>query len=767
MVADSSPGTPDRASERPAQRQRTAYAIPLLASAFVAATAAGASVTLTTDEPLFELLLHAMIGLGFLSSLIGLRLGWNVSFLGAIMMVWAFSAYAVRDATGSAFVGILYPLEVQGDNDMGLATFVAWFLVAFCFMQTQRENLVFVFVTGLATFGLMATRNLNPELLGAFLVFLLASVYCWGYDHFLRTAERTRRRLDWKRWARAHVSGAALVFSLATVGGLALGNALYYTTPRMHSGLGLHERIWNYAGAHVQGYFLFRRGFQIGSGPIRLSREAVMKVRADSAQLWRGRSYDHYNGRGWDRSDVSTCSVAREQDGSFDARALRPPGPPPSMAYGPDRRPQSEGRPYPHMGGPPMWQPLVAAENPTPPGTSDGFRLWRGEAFHGREFEHEFEVVRAQTAAVFAAPYPYRVRFHDAAGAIDPSRGRLSTDSYGSLQTSTVMQAGQRYTVWSKLPDFTPDDLRSAPNVKYSEKFRERYIDQVNIEVATELTGLVEQLTAQATTDFDRAAAIKSYLENTCLYTLNVPYTPRGRDPVVHFVKRSRRGACDLFASAMALMCRLAGIPARVATGFNIGQYDADEGAFIVRGTDAHAWSEVYFPRVGWVPFDLVAARTLESQNWLSLLQVGQWRLVLRGATRAFLWGVLVLSCAYFILSALVDPIQQLNGALRRWRVRRQPMQLLALDYERLLQVLSRRASVRSATGATPIEVLAAAASTRPAALTRELTRDLEGITRAFYALRYGSRRAPEQMARLRERIRSARQRLRRAKRPR
>ncbi|NSW54995.1 MAG: transglutaminase domain-containing protein [Armatimonadetes bacterium] len=777
-------------------RERAAYLLPLLLAAFVAAHAAAGAISITTNEPAYELVLHLLLTLAMICSYLGVRIGRSFAALGAVVMLVAFATYGLRFDQAMPFMPLIYPMEVLGDDEVSLAALCAWFLVGFCFMQNQRENLVFVFVPGLAVFGLMATRNLNPELLVSFMVFMSASVYCWGYDHFLRAAETAGRRLDWRHWARAHVSGAALVFVLAALGGLLVGNALYYATPRMYTGFGLQQRIWNYAGAHVQGYFLFRDGFEIGAGPIRLSQEPVLKVKADELHLWRGRVYDFYDGEGWERSDRSQLRVVKTEDDTFLLRTLvKPRGPagvsepivdqatgqsgpapepggpipmapmpgPPPMAGGPHQAPGAPGPspgvgPFgPGSGGPPMMPPTPAAP-PIPPPT------WTLAPLKGREFKQVFEVVGSSTVGLFGASFPERLKFGPPMGPVSPARrGGVATDSTGSIQTTSVMNVGQTYTVWSRIPDFTPDQLRAARRERYPREFRQRYIEQNSAEVATELSPLVKSITRGLTNDFDKARAIQDYLEKRCLYTLDVPFTPVGRDRVVYFVKSSRRGACDLFSSAMALMCRLAGIPARVATGFNRGEWSAQDQAIIVRGSDAHAWVEVYFGELGWVPFDLVAERTLETSSWASLLEMGQWRLAARRFLRVLLGGLVVAACIYLAATALVDPRTYLASAMGRWRRRRNPLALLAFEYEGLLRGIARRGHIRHWRPLTPLELIASVTQGTKWRSSPDLMAELERLTQNFYRLRYSSRRTSGQLLELRKDIRRLARALKRA----
>ena len=153
--------------------------------------------------------------------------------------------------------------------------------------------------------------------------------------------------MNWRLWARAHLSGAALVFATAGIGGVIAGNALYYTTPRFYAGMGFQPRVINYSGAQVSGYFLVRDAFQIGGGPIRLSQDPVLKVRADRPALWRGRVYDHYDGQGWSRSLAQSRRAKRAPDGTHLVRELQPAPDAPSFTLPPGTifRPGPPGRP--------------------------------------------------------------------------------------------------------------------------------------------------------------------------------------------------------------------------------------------------------------------------------------------------------------------------------------------------------------------------------------------------------------------------------------
>jgi hypothetical protein len=96
---------------------------------------------------------------------------------------------------------------------------------------------------------------------------------------------------------------------------------------------------------------------------------------------------------------------------------------------------------------------------------------------------------------------------------------------------------------------------------------------------------------------------VRSYLSqgHGFSYTQN---PPRSKVPLESFLFTDKVGYCQQFSGAMALLLRMGGIPARVASGFTPGTYDRNTRRWIVTDIDAHAWVEAWFPRYGWVRFD-------------------------------------------------------------------------------------------------------------------------------------------------------------------
>ena len=112
---------------------------------------------------------------------------------------------------------------------------------------------------------------------------------------------------------------------------------------------------------------------------------------------------------------------------------------------------------------------------------------------------------------------------------------------------------------------------------------------------------LARRLTDGQRSSYDAVKSVENYLQRDYTYSER---PPSQRYPLAAFLFEDRIGYCQQFSGAMTLMLRMAGIPARIASGFSPGSYNKDSGEYRVRDLDAHSWVEIYFTGIGWVPFD-------------------------------------------------------------------------------------------------------------------------------------------------------------------
>jgi transglutaminase-like putative cysteine protease len=153
-----------------------------------------------------------------------------------------------------------------------------------------------------------------------------------------------------------------------------------------------------------------------------------------------------------------------------------------------------------------------------------------------------------------------------------------------------------------------PDEsaLRAA-GTDYPDWIRSRYLQLPN-PFPGRVAALARDLTATYLTPYDQALAIQDYLRKEMHYSTTVGFPPPNRDVVDFFLFDSKVGFCDYYASAMVVLARAAGIPARYAMGYAPGIFDPAQGRFLVRESDSHAWPELFFPGIGWVEFEPTSA---------------------------------------------------------------------------------------------------------------------------------------------------------------
>ena len=174
-----------------------------------------------------------------------------------------------------------------------------------------------------------------------------------------------------------------------------------------------------------------------------------------------------------------------------------------------------------------------------------------------------------------------------------------------SIAGSRVVESGTTYTATSARPPGDPATLAAAGD-DYPAGVESRFT-QLPGSTPDRLSKFTGQLTEDARTPYETAVRIERWLEANKSYSLNVS-DPGGDTVASDFVFEMEEGYCEYFATGMVTMLRTQGVPARYAVGYSTGQ-STGENTYTVRGMNAHAWVEVYFPDVGWVQFDPTPGR--------------------------------------------------------------------------------------------------------------------------------------------------------------
>jgi protein-glutamine gamma-glutamyltransferase len=174
-------------------------------------------------------------------------------------------------------------------------------------------------------------------------------------------------------------------------------------------------------------------------------------------------------------------------------------------------------------------------------------------------------------------------------------RGQEHNDEVRLNHSSTIV-----YTVWSDVEPPAVDSMRSATGPLPAGY--DVYL-QLPPEITARTKDLALSITSKLDNNYDKAQAIVQWLGDNLSYTRELE-EPRKQEPVDFFLFTRKKGHCEYFATAFALLARAAGIPTRNVNGFLGGEWNGYDNYLAVRAGDAHSWAEVYFPSVGWVTFD-------------------------------------------------------------------------------------------------------------------------------------------------------------------
>lgn len=206
----------------------------------------------------------------------------------------------------------------------------------------------------------------------------------------------------------------------------------------------------------------------------------------------------------------------------------------------------------------------------------------------------EIRPERLISSTIFNVLYPANVE-------LDNEKIFINDDF--EMYASKIIDKNWSYNINIKLPLISEDMLRKAAT-EANEEIDNIYL-QLPKNIPDRLVNLVAQITYGKNNSYDKAKAIEAYMRSNYEYTLEPENVPVGRDFVDYFIFEGKEGYCTYFATSMAVMLRLAGIPSRYVEGFLVEPQDTVEnGTFKITDSDAHAWVEAYFGDYGWITFE-------------------------------------------------------------------------------------------------------------------------------------------------------------------
>jgi transglutaminase-like putative cysteine protease len=279
-------------------------------------------------------------------------------------------------------------------------------------------------------------------------------------------------------------------------------------------------------------------------GPVNLSQQRVMDVRAENGRYWRAMVFDQYGNSAWVSTHLATVNLnARDALFSGGSEYLRAEVTQTVTLYlNHQNILYAQAQPLRFS------VPIEARVGVDKMPASSGFDLTLARARHPLREGGTYTVVSAISVA-------------------DESSLRSDTTGYSEWITANYLQ----------LPNTLPERIRAK----------------------------AQAITAGFSNPYDKAVALEKYLRAYIRYDDQVSAPPPDMEAVEYVLFERPAGYCNYYASAMAVMARAVGIPARVVSGYTPGEYS--NGVFHIVEANAHSWVEVFFPHYGWIEFEPTA----------------------------------------------------------------------------------------------------------------------------------------------------------------
>lgn len=302
-----------------------------------------------------------------------------------------------------------------------------------------------------------------------------------------------------------------------------------------------------------------------------LKPETVMRVRSQAAGFWRMMAFDDYTGRGWRVSRNEASSRLSRQPWSY--RFVLP------------------------------FQSVVG---------------------RSKEIVQSFSILTEFPNLLPALAQAREVYFPAQEIAIDPE---------GGIRAPSSLDEGLTYSIVSAVPYRDRTQLNRA-RTRYPDVVRRVYLpvpEAIAPQVRTVAEGLLAKANRPLPTPYEKALYLTQVLKQTYTLQPTLPPLQPDQDLVLTFLTEWKGGYPDHFASALTLMLRSLGIPARLTTGFAPGEFNPFTGLYEVKNTDAYALTEVYIPGQGWFAFDPIPGHDLyppsldETQTFPVLSQFWNW----------------------------------------------------------------------------------------------------------------------------------------------
>ncbi len=551
----------------------------------------------------------------------------------------------------------------SGDSpSRSLQIALTWVAILHAYTLTNNAAVLFACVPGMTLIALVSTSTTEVEAQNAFLLFFSAATFLLIHENYLRTQANTLRKSGEER--RSVLFGSQFALAVGCFLG-AIILARLTVLPMQFFGerlfpQGTLSAIRGAITKSVPGALNSneQNNYELASGPVTATDSPVLEVHCAEPLYWRAGTFDKYTGHSFQNSaKFEHLSSTTQQQAYLESYSNKPQ----------DASQDSRGH---FQLSPGRWDLDERKMN--------GSRLVR----------QHFKILGVGSKQIYGAA---RIK------ELEIKTLNIQTDYVGALNPSVSLQADAEYDVVSVAPSTSPDVLRAAPAGQIPDEISRVYLQRGTFSNPV-LADLAAKWTRGLTNNYDKVMAIQQNIGASCKYNLNTPAAPSDRDRVAYFLTESKMGYCDSFGAAMTMMCRYAGIPARMALGFLPGD-EASSHTYIVKDKHRHIWTEVFFPNVGWVTFDATAGATdITARNdpskkkSLSLLA---W-LGKQGMGPKVIELILVLLVGYLVKTELIDrikPFGRVPGRKGLTRPPRNPAILAA--YSAAIKLFARRGLVR------------------------------------------------------------------------
>lgn len=537
-----------------------ARVLPLYVAAYIVLLCSLGAYSATAAEDEFGVRAVGLVLAGFVVSLFSRKMQLRQNAMFGLLATVVVALMLWTSLSGGSPLAELAS-AAGSDRTAGPGALLAWFVIIYSFAMIAEEVIVFSVVPSIALLGLMASENINPEIVIYFLGLVISAVFLLIYDNMLARAPYgeavdpdTGPVPDASPGFLERVKAPLLL--TVTVLGLALALGLVATLPLRLVGNEISERSAQASIPEATAFALeasnrYVNQLDLSGIPPNLSDRVVLQVACETPQYWRGKVFDEYTGSSW-ISVPTSLPLKRGTGGFWHVKRLKPD---PQTG---EMRGRKAVRQVVQLVDPPIGGMLVTAAEP-------------------------------QTVSA------------DVSVAQDSHRCVHSVDGHPASM----------YFVNSLISVATPEQLNQAGGqIPYELIAANVALNEEGHDVRL---ALAQRVTAGARTEYEKVVALETFLRENYEYTLTPPRTPPGQDAVTFFLTESKVGYCEAFASALAVLCRELGIPARLATGFAPGTPSdlphRQVPVWVVRERDMHAWTEVYFPGYGWIPFDATSSR--------------------------------------------------------------------------------------------------------------------------------------------------------------